>query len=109
MSKKRGHNEGSIFQERPGRWVASINLGYTLVDGKRRRVRKKFVASTRGSVRKKLTEALLEQQTGGVVPLQRESLGAYLTRWPDLLKLKGTSETTLASYRWIVKRYLDPS
>ena len=39
---KRGQNEGTIFEETPGRWVASISLGYEIRDGKRRRIRKKF-------------------------------------------------------------------
>lgn len=43
MSKRRGQNEGTIFEERRGRWVAAISLGYKSVDGKRRRVRKKFI------------------------------------------------------------------
>ncbi len=108
MNKKRGQNEGTIFEERPGRWVASINLGHKIIDGKRRRIRTKFVATTRAAVLKRLTEALREQQTGGIVPLQRESLGAYLERWPDSLRSKGRSESTIASYKWIIKTYIAP-
>ena len=108
MNKKRGQNEETIYEEKPGRWVASIHLGYKILNGKRRRIRKKFVASTRGAVQTRLTEALREQQTGGVVPLQLESLGAYLQRWPDLLRSKGRSESTIASYKWIIKTYLEP-
>jgi hypothetical protein len=31
---KRGQNEGTIFEEKPGRWVASISLGYEIRNGK---------------------------------------------------------------------------
>jgi len=108
MSKRRGQNEGTIFEEREGRWVASITLAPKVVDGKRLRVRKKFVASTRGAVQKKLTAALREQQTGGIVPLQLDSLGTYLKRFPDMLRAKGRAETTIDSYGWIIKKYVEP-
>jgi len=60
--------------------VAAISLGYKIVDGKRRRVRKKFVGATRSIVHKRLTEALHEHQTGGIVPLQHESFGDVSTQ-----------------------------
>ncbi len=108
MAKRRGQNEGTIFEERPGRWVASITLACKVVDGKRLRVRKKFVATTRSAVQKKLTEALREQQTGGLVPLQLQSVGGYLKRFPDMVRAKGRAETTIDSYRWIIKKYVEP-
>ena len=42
MAKRRGQNEGTIFEERPGRWVALISLAHKIVNGKRHRIRKKF-------------------------------------------------------------------
>ncbi len=108
MGKRRGQNEGTIFEERRGRWVASISLGHKMVDGKRRRVRKKFVGATRSAVHKRLTEALREQQTGGIVPLQHESLGGYLRRFPQILRARGRAESTIASYEWIIAKYIEP-
>lgn len=109
MSKKRGSGEGSIFEESPGRWVATLSLGYHVgKDGKRRRVRKKFTASTRGQVQRKLTAALKEHQTGGVVPMQRDSLGRYLQRWLETLTMKGRSAATVASYRWLTTKHIEP-
>jgi integrase len=105
---KRGQNEGSIFEERPGRWIALLTTGYDIVDGRRRRRRKKFVAATRGAVQRKLTEALREQQTGGIVPMQRDSLGAFLKRFPAQLRAAGRSAKTISSYEWIIRTYIDP-
>jgi integrase len=107
-ARKRGQNEGTIFEERPGRWVALVTLGYEVRDGKRRRIRKKFVAETRGVVQKKLTAALREQQTGGIVPIQRDSLGGLLDRFPGLLRAKGRAESTIASYEWLIRTYIKP-
>jgi integrase len=105
---KRGQNEGSIFEEKPGRWVASLSLGYEVKDGKRRRLRKKFTATSRREVQKKLTEALREQQTGGTVPIQKDTLGPFLKVWLASLEQNGRKESTVASYRWLIEKYIEP-
>jgi integrase len=106
--RKRGPNEGTIFEEKPGRWVASITLGYEIVDGHRRRKRKKFVGSSFKAVQKRLTEALREHQTGGTVPIQRDNLGAFLRTWIPTLKARGRSEKTIESYQWIAEHHIIP-
>ena len=52
--KRRGQQEGSIFQESPGKWRAVASLGFR----HGRRARKTFTASTRKEVQGKLTKAL---------------------------------------------------
>ncbi len=108
MSKKRGQNEGSIFEEKPGRWVAQLTLGYEVVDGKRIRKRKKFTATTRAAERDKLTAALREQQTCGSVPLQGNALGPHLKAWLPSLRNKGRSEKTIESYTWMAEHHIIP-
>jgi integrase len=105
---KRGQNEGTIFKEKPGRWVAKLTIGYEVVDGKRRRIRKKFTATSRKAVQHKLTEALRQQQTGGAVPIQKDTLGAFLGTWLKRLAVRGRREKTIQSYQWIVDRYIIP-
>ncbi len=108
MAGKRGQNEGSIFQERPGRWVAQLTLGYEIVDGKRRRIRKKFTATTRKAVQQRLTAALRELQTGGTVPIQKDTLGAFLNGWLPTLANKGRKDSTIASYEWLIEKHIEP-
>ena len=98
---KRGQNEGSIFEEKPWRWVALLTLGYEVRDGKRRRIRKKFTAKSRKAAQKKLTEALREQQTGGAVPIQKDTLGVYLDTWVKKLSKK-RKPSTIANYEWAI-------
>lgn len=105
---KRGQNEGSIFEENPGRWVALLTLGYEVKDGKRRRIRKKFVSPTRAAVQKKLTAALKEQQTGGIVPIEKDTLGQYLDVWLKSLAMRGRSEKTVTSYTWLAEKHIIP-
>jgi integrase len=72
-SRRRGHNEGSVFQRADGRWVASISLE----DGKRRDVY--------GRTRKEAAEKLLRLQRDlhAGLPLVREdqTVEQYLTSW----------------------------
>jgi integrase len=56
----------------------------------------------------KLTEALRQQQTGGAVPIQRDLLGLFLTKWVEALRSKGRSESTISSYGWLVETYINP-
>jgi integrase len=72
-SRRRGHNEGSVFQRADGRWVASISLE----DGKRRDVY--------GRTRKEAADKLLRLQRDlrAGLPLVREdqTVEQYLTSW----------------------------
>lgn len=53
---RRGHGEGSIYQRKGGRWVASIAL--------ENRKRKYFYRDTGREVQEQLKKALHEQQQG---------------------------------------------
>ena len=76
MSGRRGHNEGSIYRARDGRWVAAMDLGY--VEGKRKR--KPIYGKTRAEVAQKLTVALKARQDGLPQP-RRAVLRAFLDTW----------------------------
>ena len=106
--KRRGNNEGCIYEERPGRWVAQITLGYRVLEEKSRRIRKKFVASTRGAVQQKLTAALRQQHTGGIVPLERDTLGEHLLNWLKGLPPRGRRMKTIEGYTWLAMKHIIP-
>ena len=58
MTKKRGQNEGTIYQRADGRWEAKITIGY--VNGARKR--KSYYGDTRREVKEQMTAALHQQQ-----------------------------------------------
>ena len=111
MSKqrKRGQNEGSIFEEKPGRWAALMTLGYEVVDGTRRRIRRKFVGETREAVRKRLTEALRKQDTGLPVERGRTPFRVVLNRWIDEVARRELQPSTLISYESLIKNHIEPA
>ncbi len=60
---RRANGEGSIYQRKDGRWVASISVGGTK--------RKHFFGSTRGEAAKKLAAAIEKQNEGLPVKFER--------------------------------------
>ena len=70
---RRGHNEGSIYLRKDGRWVASI----TLENNKR----KDIYGKTRKEVQEKLKVALHDAQQGTLVTGPQQTVAQYLDEW----------------------------
>jgi integrase len=102
--KKRGQNEGTIFEERPGKWRASLSVGRK--NG--RRIRKTFTAPTRRGVQEKLTRALRDQQLGISVAPHVQSVGQFLQSWLVEVARQNIRPSTFASYKWIISEHLIP-
>ena len=105
MAKRRGHNEGSIFQRKDGRWCAVISLGYQ--NGKL--TRKNYYGATRKEVSDKLDEGRAGLKKGIVPPTKRQTLAQFLETWlSDCVKAK-VRLSTLTSYRQQVKTHIEPA
>jgi len=75
--KRRGHNQGSIFQRKDGRWCAVISLGYK--DGKLQR--KNYYGAPQKEVSDKLDDVRQDLKKG-IVPVKgKRTLGDYLQTW----------------------------
>ena len=122
MTRRRGRNEGSIFQrhtpdcpppdaagERPkhhckGRWVGTIDLG--VINGKRRR--QTVYGSTRKEVAIKVQESLAAKSTGSLV-VGQVTVETWLNYWLDVICAeRGLKPNTMKSHRSKVDRYLIP-
>jgi integrase len=101
--KRRGHNEGSIFQRADGRWVATLDLGWH--NG--RRVRRSFYAKTRKAAAERLQAALRDAQAGVAPGKRSDTVGAYLTNWLDAISTS-VRPLTHRRYRQIVEHQLIP-
>ena len=88
MAKKRGQNEGSIYQTNDGRWRGAITVGFQPnKDGKITQKRKVLSGSTRSEVSEKMKKALRDQQQGENITPERITVGAMLDRWlKDVVK-----------------------
>lgn len=102
---KRGQNEGTIFEEAPGKWRASISAGWR--NGKR--IRKTFTAETRREVQEKLAKALRDQQLGLNVAPERRTLAQFLDTWLREVAKGSVRPKTYRTYADIVRLHVSPS
>ena len=73
--KRRGHNEGSIYQRQDGRWAAAL----TLLNGKR----KSYYGATRKEVADKLRSAQRAVEDGAALSAERLTVASSLiSGWP---------------------------
>src|SRR6266516_2923194 len=99
-SKQRGHGEGSIYQRKDGRLVASIT-----VEGRKR---KTLYGKTRKEVAEKLHKALQDRRQGILATGPRQKLGEYLEHWLKKVHKPGIRLTTYAGYRNVLDNHLLP-
>jgi integrase len=102
--RKRGQNEGSIFEEAPGKWRAVVSLGWKAG----RRVRKTFTATTRREVQEKLTKALRSRQLGYNVAPEKRTVRQWLEEWLEAKK-PDVAPATCVSYEGAVRVHLAPA
>ena len=105
MGKKRGQNEGSIFQRKDGRWVGVLALGW--VNGTRKR--KSFYGKPRKEAHEKMTAALRDQQRGLPIVGERQSLEEFLARWLEDSVKTTVRPRTMESYAEICRLHLIPT
>lgn len=99
--KHRGAGEGSIYRRRSdGRWVAAIT-----VPGKGQ---KYLYGKTKEEARRKLREALRNQEHGLPVATRRQSVSQFLTRWLEESIKPSVRPRTYASYAQMVRLHIDP-
>lgn len=79
---KRGHNEGSIYQRKDGRWVAALGVK----DGAGRTRKVYRYASTRTKARVALRDLERRVEEGVQLTAGAPTLGAYLTKWLGTVK-----------------------
>jgi len=107
---KRGQNEGTICKRDDGRWVAALNLGYTVgKDGTRRRHRKWFYGATRREVQEALTKALRDHQQGLPVAVEKQTVAQYLDRWLADVAKPSLRPSTFTSYESYVRLHIKPA
>src|SRR5262245_45091801 len=102
-SKKRGQNEGSIFQRKDGRWCAVLNLGWR--GGKR--LRKSFYAATREKVAALLAKAKTAHDSGLPIPHGSDIVADYLNRWLDQVR-PTIKPRTFEAYELYIRKHAIP-
>lgn len=102
---KRGHNEGSIYRRKDGRWAGAVTTGYDAMGRPKRRT---VYGRTRQEVAEKLTELLAKHQRGILTDPTAETVGEYLERWiRDVLK-HSARPLTVETYTNRIRKHVIP-
>ena len=104
MARKRGQNEGSIFQRKDGRWCGVLNLGWE--NGRRRR--KSFYGKTAAEVQAHLLKARGDHSRGLPVAHDRQTVAAYLQRWLMECAKPSTRPRTSERYEQLIRLHVAP-
>ena len=79
------YGEGTVYQRKDGKWVASVEAGYTPSGGRRRITRARATeAEAKRALRSIRREVLAEQQSTSVSP--RTTLKAWIDTWAPAYK-----------------------
>ena len=104
--RRRGNNEGSLYQRSSGTWCATYSAGYNN-QGKRKR--RTIFGKTKQAVQEKLRKVLSEVAAGASVDPKRLTVGKFLDRWLTGTAKTALKPTTYANYERVVKNYLKPN
>jgi integrase len=99
MGKRRGNNEGSIYQRPDGRWCAQVSIGG-------RRLTK--YAATQRDCREWLKETIAQVDNGLTFNGARTDLATYFSEWLDIIK-PTVHIRTWQQYSHVAQRHLMPS
>ena len=78
MARRRGNNEGSLYQRPDGRWCAAVSLA----NGRRRT----YYAKTREQAAHKLAQATVDLRNGLPLVGERLTLGKFLKDWSEAVR-----------------------
>ncbi len=99
--RRRGNNEGSIYQRKDGRWAASISL-----EGRKR---KTFYGKTRKEVQEQLKVALRDQQQGTLAMGSKQTVEQFLEYWLEEVHKEAIRLSSYVKYRALLDRYVFPA
>lgn len=102
MARRRGANEGSIFERDDGRWCAVLNLGW---EGGRRR-RKYVYGATAAEVQEQLLKARTDHAAGLPVSTDRQTVEHFLRDWLENSVRPSVRVATYRSYEQTVRNHL---
>ena len=106
MAKRRGNNEGSIFQRKDGRWAAFITTGRDAVGRQKKRW---FYGKTRKEVQEQLTKVLAEAQQGMPIDPTKQTVGQFLTQWLEDTVKGSCAPKTYLRYESSVRVHIIPA
>jgi integrase len=101
MSRRRGNNEGTIYQDKDGVWWAQLPP-----DEQGRRPKRR--AQTQREAREKLRELERERAQGVKLSEKQPTVEQFATTWLEEVVRRSVKASTHDSYRFIITKYVNP-
>lgn len=99
MAKRRGHGEGSIYQRKDGRWVASITHEHK---------RRTYYGRTRKEAAEQLAQALHAQQRGLLTQGGHITLHSFLEKWIEDAYRREVGPATMRKAETMLRNHIYP-
>lgn len=103
--KRRGRNEGSVFQRADGRWSASVTVG---VNANGRRVRKTVYGRTKAEAQEKLLRLQGQKLDGMLADSGKLTVAGFLDKWLEDSARPTIRTGTYANYKSVVDNHIAP-
>lgn len=104
--RRRGHNEGSIYQVKGGGYRGAVTIGY---NANGRPKRKYVTGKTRAEVNRKILTLLNEHQRGMPISTQSTTVAAFLDQWLEQSVKPQKRLSTYETYETVVRVHLKPA
>ena len=104
MTRKRGQNEGSIYQRSDGRWCGVLNLGWE--NGRRRR--KSVYGRTAEAVQSALLKLRHDSSLGLPIATSRQTVGDFLARWLEDYARPRIKPRSYEKFAEIIRLHITP-
>ena len=102
MAKRRGNQEGSIYQRKDGRWTAQVT--FIGADGKRKVITRCFQNQTKA--RRELTKLKAKQDAHQLVITGRATVRSWLDVWLESFIKPNRAPRTYVSYHDLLEQHL---
>lgn len=106
MSRKKAKGGGTIRQRSDGRWEARYTEGRDPGTGKQ--VQRSIYGATQKEVRQKLSPKTASLDNGTYVAPNKITVSAWMTEWLNTFCVVKVRQSTLRSYKGIIKNYILP-
>jgi integrase len=103
--KRRGRDEGSIYQRADGLWVASVSLGQ---DAEGKRIRKTIYGKDKKVVKEKLLKIQQDHASGLAVKTDNTTVDQHFQDWLRVKKAE-VQEKTYNSYKGLYENHIKPA
>jgi integrase len=98
---------GPQKDDRTGTWGFVVDLGAG-PQGQRRQARRRGF-TTKKAAQEALDKLRVSAREGTFVEITNVRVADYLQSWLDAAGVAGRAPATMASYRWLVKKYIEPA